>query len=73
MSKSSTSTINLTAMIFRPYGASRWSELRRYIVEWQQRARSRRELMSLGHAGLHDIGLSQCDAEHEGTKPFWRP
>jgi uncharacterized protein YjiS (DUF1127 family) len=76
MSKSTMSTIdltaNLTAMIFRPYGASRWTELQRYIVEWRHRTRSRRELMGLDHSGLRDIGLSRCDAEREGNKPFWR-
>jgi uncharacterized protein YjiS (DUF1127 family) len=58
-------------MVFRPYGASRWTQLRRYIVECRRRARSRRELLGLDHNALHDIGLSRCDAEGEGTKPFW--
>ncbi len=65
------STVN--AMIFRPYGASRWTQLKRYIVEWHRRARSRRELLGLDHGTLHDIGLSRCDAEGEATKPFWQP
>jgi uncharacterized protein YjiS (DUF1127 family) len=61
-----------TAMVFRPYGASRWTQLQRHIGEWRRRVRSRRELMSLDHGGLQDLGLSRCDAEGEGTKPFWR-
>jgi len=72
MSKSSMSATTLTAMIFRPYGGSRWTELQRHIAEWHERNRSRRELIGLDHSGLRDIGLTRCDAEHEGFKPFWR-
>jgi len=39
---------------------------------WQERARQRRELMSLGEDGLKDIGLGTSDAYREYNKPFWR-
>ncbi|HYB11649.1 MAG TPA: DUF1127 domain-containing protein [Alphaproteobacteria bacterium] len=39
---------------------------------WRERARQRRELMSLGEEGLKDIGLGQSEAYHEYAKPFWR-
>jgi uncharacterized protein YjiS (DUF1127 family) len=50
---------------------SRWSSVRQTLTEWQRRARSRRELMGLSDTGLRDIGCSRCDAEREGSKPFW--
>ncbi len=42
------------------------------IDEWQARARSRRELMSLDDRTLQDIGLGRGDAYMEYSKPFWR-
>ena len=42
------------------------------IAEWQARARSRRELMSLDDRSLQDIGISRGDAYMEYSKPFWR-
>jgi uncharacterized protein YjiS (DUF1127 family) len=40
--------------------------------EWQERHRSRRDLMRLSEHQLKDIGLSSFDAEEEYSKPFWR-
>lgn len=40
--------------------------------EWQERRRTRRELMRLTDYQLKDIGLSRVDAEEEFQKPFWR-
>lgn len=40
--------------------------------EWQERYRSRRDLMRLSDYQLKDIGLSRLDAEEEFSKPFWR-
>jgi uncharacterized protein YjiS (DUF1127 family) len=37
-----------------------------------ERARQRRELLSLGDRALQDFGASRCDAAREGDKPFWR-
>ena len=42
------------------------------IDEWQARARSRRELMTLDDRTLQDIGMSRGDAYMEYSKPFWR-
>jgi len=40
--------------------------------EWQERHRTRRDLMRLSDYQLKDIGLSRFDAEEEFQKPFWR-
>ena len=42
------------------------------FLEWQERHRSRRDLMRLSDYQLKDIGLSRLDAEEEYSKPFWR-
>ncbi|MBK8160022.1 MAG: DUF1127 domain-containing protein [Rhodospirillaceae bacterium] len=42
------------------------------FFEWQERHRSRRDLMRLSDYQLKDIGLSRLDAEEEYSKPFWR-
>jgi uncharacterized protein YjiS (DUF1127 family) len=41
------------------------------LFAWHERARQRRELLSLSDRELHDIGLSRADAAGEGDKPFW--
>jgi uncharacterized protein YjiS (DUF1127 family) len=42
------------------------------LFVWLERARQRRELLSLGDRALGDFGASRCDAAREGDKPFWR-
>ena len=42
------------------------------LMDWQQRSRERRELLSLGDRALQDFGASRSDASAEGDKPFWR-
>ena len=42
------------------------------LYTWQKRHRMRRELLSLDDRLLRDMGLSRCDAEREGRRPFWR-
>ncbi|RCX32350.1 DUF1127 domain-containing protein [Thioalbus denitrificans] len=42
------------------------------LLEWNQRARQRRQLARLDDYLLRDIGLSRVDAEQEARKPFWR-
>jgi uncharacterized protein YjiS (DUF1127 family) len=49
----------------------RWSQVKKGLAEWRHRARSRRELMNLDDAVLHDIGVSRCSAGFEASKPFW--
>jgi uncharacterized protein YjiS (DUF1127 family) len=39
--------------------------------EWQERHRTRRDLMRLSDYQLKDIGLSRIDAEEEFQKHFW--
>jgi uncharacterized protein YjiS (DUF1127 family) len=42
------------------------------LLDWQARARERRELLGLGDRALQDFGASRADAAAEGDKPFWR-
>jgi uncharacterized protein YjiS (DUF1127 family) len=35
--------------------------------------RQRRELLDLDDRLLADIGVTRCDAQHEGSKWFWQP
>jgi uncharacterized protein YjiS (DUF1127 family) len=42
------------------------------LYDWQQRARTRRQLMALDDRLLRDMGISRYDALREGGKPFWR-
>ena len=43
------------------------------LFVWLERARERRQLLSLGDCALQDFGASRADAAREGDKPFWRP
>ncbi len=45
---------------FHPYRPSAWSRLRRYFVEWRQRALMRRELMMLSDRQWEDIGFGSA-------------
>jgi uncharacterized protein YjiS (DUF1127 family) len=42
------------------------------LLDWQERARERRQLLALGDWALQDFGRSRTDAVGEGDKPFWR-
>jgi uncharacterized protein YjiS (DUF1127 family) len=42
------------------------------LLDWQDRAHQRRQLLALGDAALKDFGRNRADAVHEGDKPFWR-
>jgi uncharacterized protein YjiS (DUF1127 family) len=61
-------TLSLTAT--RTRRVPHWSELRKVFLDWRQRTRSRRELMTLSDRDLSDIGLTRMDAHSEGSKPF---
>ena len=39
---------------------------------WHWRARTRRQLLTLGDRMLADIGVSRMDASREAAKPFWQ-
>ena len=42
-----------------------------WLLAAQERARSRRALLSLDDRMLHDIGLDRARAEREGLRKFW--
>jgi uncharacterized protein YjiS (DUF1127 family) len=42
------------------------------LLDWQERARQRRQLLSLDTAALKDFGRNRADATAEGERPFWR-
>jgi uncharacterized protein YjiS (DUF1127 family) len=54
------------------YHLPNWSELKRLLVEWQQRAHSRHELMMLSDRDLSDVGLAPADVHNEVRKSFWQ-
>ena len=43
------------------------------LLDWQQRARERRQLLALDDRALADLGRSRVDAEAEARKPVWKP
>jgi uncharacterized protein YjiS (DUF1127 family) len=43
------------------------------LLEWQDRARQRRQLAALEGHILKDLGLSRADVARESGKPFWHP
>ncbi|MBI2256379.1 MAG: DUF1127 domain-containing protein [Proteobacteria bacterium] len=58
-----------------PAGTSPLARISAVVIafqEWQERHRTRRDLMRLSDYQLKDIGLSRFDAEEEFQKPFWR-
>lgn len=42
------------------------------LRDYQQRRRSRRQLLTLDARLLKDIGVSREQAQKEGHKPFWK-
>ena len=42
------------------------------LMTWRRRVADRRQLCSLDHHMLRDVGLSRSDVEFEVDKPFWR-
>lgn len=44
-----------------------------HLALWRERARQRRQLLTLDARALADIGLGRAEAEAEADKPFWRP
>ena len=43
------------------------------LLDWQERARQRRQLLALSDGALKDFGANRADAEGEGGKAFWQP
>jgi uncharacterized protein YjiS (DUF1127 family) len=42
------------------------------LLDWQERARQRRQLLALDEAALKDFGRNFADAVREADKPCWR-
>ena len=42
------------------------------VAAWSQRARERRQLLTLDERMLKDIGANRADAWQEARKPFWQ-
>jgi len=42
------------------------------LLVWLERARERRQLLSLSDRALQDFGANRADAAREGDQPFWR-
>ncbi len=42
------------------------------LLDWQERARQRRQLSALEPYLFKDIGVDPADAYREAAKPFWR-
>jgi uncharacterized protein YjiS (DUF1127 family) len=53
-------------------GATIVRNLATTLLVWLERARERRQLLSLSDGALQDFGANRCDAACEGDKPFWR-
>lgn len=43
------------------------------LLVWHERTQQRRALSQLDERLLRDIGISDGEARHEASKPFWRP
>jgi len=66
------STMDLSVTASSTYHVPNWNELKRLLVEWQQRAHSRHELMMLSDRELSDVGLAPTDVHNEVRKSFWQ-
>jgi uncharacterized protein YjiS (DUF1127 family) len=42
------------------------------LLTWHERARQRRQLLTLNDHMLRDLGLTRADVLAESSKPFWR-
>ena len=43
------------------------------LLDWQERASQRRQLLALDAHGIKDTGLDPAEAYREASKPFWQP
>ena len=46
--------------------------LKRLLIEWYRRARSRRDIGLLDDRTVRDLGLTPGQLKFEAAKPFWR-
>lgn len=42
------------------------------LLRWRERARERRQLLSMTDRELRDIAITRVDAWREANKPLWR-
>jgi uncharacterized protein YjiS (DUF1127 family) len=66
------STMDLSVTAASTYHLPNWSELKRLLVEWHQRAHSRHELMMLSDRELSDVGLAPTDVHNELRNSVWQ-
>jgi uncharacterized protein YjiS (DUF1127 family) len=52
--------------------AGTFTAFQQIFATWRRRARDRRELATLDHRTLRDLGLSEGEVQFEASKPFWR-
>jgi len=52
--------------------ANAFSRAINMVLDWQDRARERRQLSGLSESALKDFGASHSLASKESEKPFWR-
>ena len=52
--------------------AGTYTAFQQIFATWRRRARERRELSTLDHRTLRDLGLSEGEVRFEASKPFWR-
>jgi len=52
--------------------AGTFTAFNQIFATWRRRARERRELASLDHRTIRDLGLSRSEILFEANKPFWR-
>ncbi|MCZ6860575.1 MAG: hypothetical protein O7I42_09910 [Alphaproteobacteria bacterium] len=48
------------------------TKLAGYLYVWRERSAGRRQLLTLDHGMLKDIGTSSAEAAREAGKPFWK-
>ncbi len=46
--------------------------LNRIFATWRRRSRERRELATLDHRTIRELGLAPSAIQFEANKPFWR-
>jgi len=52
--------------------AGTFTAFQQIFAAWRRRARERRELATLDHRTLRDLGLTEGEVQFEASKPFWR-
>ena len=48
-----------------------FTAFRQIFATWRQRARERRELATLDHRTMRDLGLNPGNIQFEASKAFW--